>query len=56
MFQCVPSYTVSYYGEFHRAGAPFPIRGEDAELMREHGEVLETPGPDPEQEKKSKAR
>lgn len=35
----VPNYTVSYHGEFHKAGIPFDIEDKDAEEMSAHGVV-----------------
>lgn len=34
-----PNYTVSYHGEFHKAGIPFDIEDEDVKEMSVHGVV-----------------
>lgn len=37
-----PNYTVSYHGEFHKAGEPFEIEEKDINEMSVHGVVAET--------------
>lgn len=37
-----PNYTVSYHGEFHRAGIPFDIEDKDVKEMSAHGVVLDS--------------
>lgn len=34
-----PNYTVSYHGEFHKAGIPFDIEDKDVKEMSPHGVI-----------------
>ena len=40
MAKFVPYYTVSYGGEYHRAGKSFEIKDDDVEEMRQHGTII----------------
>ncbi len=41
MTKLVPYYTVSYRGEYHKAGQPFEIYDGDLEEMRQHGTIMQ---------------
>lgn len=40
MAKLVPYYTVSYRGEYHKAGQAFEIHDGDVEEMRQHGTII----------------
>ena len=50
---------VNYLGEWHRAGEVFSISKADAEVMKEHGELIEEPKdnePEPEEPEEEPVR
>ncbi|MGM9684503.1 MAG: hypothetical protein ACI4EU_08385 [Butyrivibrio sp.] len=55
MMKFIPKYTVSYKGIWHNAGEKFDISPEDAEELRQHGEIIKDEPSKPE-EKKAAAR
>ena len=43
----IPNYRVCYDGRFYEAGVQFPIKADDADMMKRHGTVLDEPTPPP---------
>ena len=41
----IPNYRVCYGGRFYEAGDQFPIKADDADMMKRHGTVLDEPTP-----------
>ena len=41
----IPNYRVCYDGRFYEAGVQFPIKADDADMMKRHGTVLDEPTP-----------
>lgn len=39
----IPKYRVCYGGQFYEAGTSFPIKADDADMMKRHGTVLDEP-------------
>lgn len=49
----IPNYRVCYCGRFYEAGTPFPIKADDADMMKRHGTVLDEPTPPPAAERRA---
>lgn len=49
----IPNYRVCYGGRFYEAGDQFPIKADDADMMKRHGTVLDEPTPPPAPERRT---
>ena len=49
----IPNYRVCYGDRFYEAGTPFPIKADDANMMKRHGTVLDKPTLPPAPNKRS---
>lgn len=49
----IPNYRVCYGGRFYEAGDQFPIKADDADMMKRHGKVLDEPTPPPSTERRA---
>lgn len=49
----IPNYRVCYGGRFYEAGVQFPIKADDADMMKRHGTVLDEPTPPPAAERRA---